>query len=75
MYTGDHKLISSAFNQALAKLYAFSMMWTLNARRTLRAANGARTFWPDLPEVNVGSVKDPLLLELFLRRPVFIADK
>jgi len=37
IYTGDNKLISAAFNQGLAKLYAFSMMWTLNARRSLRA--------------------------------------
>jgi len=36
IYTGDNKLISSAFNQSLAKLYAFSMMWTLNARSELR---------------------------------------
>jgi hypothetical protein len=36
IYTGDNKLISSAFNQALPKLYAFSMMWTLNARSDLR---------------------------------------
>lgn len=32
-------LISVAFNQALPKLYAFSMMWTLNARRSIRADN------------------------------------
>ena len=37
IYPGDHKLISSAFNQALPKLYAFSMMWTLNARREIQA--------------------------------------
>jgi len=37
IYEGDDKLISSAFNQALPKLYAFSMMWTLNARREIRA--------------------------------------
>jgi hypothetical protein len=36
VYTGDNKLISSAFNQSLAKLYAVSMMWTLNARSDLR---------------------------------------
>jgi hypothetical protein len=37
IYEGDDKLISSAFNQALPKLYAFSMMWTLNARRDILA--------------------------------------
>ena len=36
VYSGSNKLISTAFNQALAKLYAFSMMWTLNARAELR---------------------------------------
>jgi len=37
VYTGNNKLISSAFNEALPKLYAFSMMWTLNAREELRS--------------------------------------
>ncbi|GLB39972.1 hypothetical protein LshimejAT787_0704820 [Lyophyllum shimeji] len=37
IYSGDNKLISSAFNQTLPKLYAFSMMWTLNARDQLRS--------------------------------------
>ncbi|KAF8624701.1 hypothetical protein AX17_007032 [Amanita inopinata Kibby_2008] len=36
VYSGSNKLISTGFNQALPKLYAFSMMWTLNARRSLR---------------------------------------
>ncbi|KAF9010682.1 hypothetical protein BDQ17DRAFT_1234560 [Cyathus striatus] len=36
VYSGEFKLISVAFNQALPKLYAFSMMWTLNARHNLR---------------------------------------
>jgi len=36
IYKGQNKLISTAFNQGLAKLYAFSMMWTLNARSELR---------------------------------------
>ncbi|KAF9002067.1 hypothetical protein BDQ17DRAFT_1357379 [Cyathus striatus] len=36
LYSGDDKLISTAFNMALPKLYAFSMMWTLNARHSLR---------------------------------------
>ncbi len=33
LYSGSNKLISVGFNQLLPKLYAFSMMWTLNARR------------------------------------------
>ncbi|PBK71557.1 hypothetical protein ARMSODRAFT_933237 [Armillaria solidipes] len=32
---------SSVFIQALPKLYAISMMWTLNARRRIRVANGS----------------------------------
>ncbi|GLB44884.1 hypothetical protein LshimejAT787_1802210 [Lyophyllum shimeji] len=36
---GQQNLISIAFNQALPKLYAFSMMWTLNARRSIRAGS------------------------------------
>jgi hypothetical protein len=44
LYPGDHKLISSAFNQALPKLYAFSMMWTLNARREIRAGDADLVF-------------------------------
>ena len=39
VYPDGSKLISSAFNQTLPKLYAFSMMWTLNARRDLRAGD------------------------------------
>ncbi|KAF8634371.1 hypothetical protein AX15_000942 [Amanita polypyramis BW_CC] len=38
IYKGENSLISVAFNQALPKLYAFSMMWTLNARRSVRAS-------------------------------------
>ncbi|GLB44863.1 hypothetical protein LshimejAT787_1802000 [Lyophyllum shimeji] len=40
LYSGQVKLISVAFNQMLPKLYAFSMMWTLNARRSIRATGG-----------------------------------
>jgi len=36
IYVGEDKLISAAFNQALPTLYGFSMMWTLNARRSIR---------------------------------------
>ncbi|PBK92443.1 hypothetical protein ARMGADRAFT_930465 [Armillaria gallica] len=32
---------SNVFIQALPKLYAISMMWTLNARRRIRVANGS----------------------------------
>ncbi|KAJ7108736.1 hypothetical protein C8R44DRAFT_884772 [Mycena epipterygia] len=35
-------IISTAFNMALPKLYAVSMMWTLNARRTIRATHSSR---------------------------------
>lgn len=44
VYTGDNKLISSAFNQTLPKLYAFSMMWTLNARDELRSYKTGRFY-------------------------------
>lgn len=39
VYTGNVKLISAGFNQLLPKLYAFSMMWTLNARRSILKRN------------------------------------
>ncbi|KAJ6595231.1 Tubulin/FtsZ, GTPase domain-containing protein [Mycena vulgaris] len=41
---GGTGITSIAFNMALPKLYAVSMLWTLNARRTIRsaAARGAR---------------------------------
>ncbi|KAJ7473545.1 hypothetical protein FB451DRAFT_1468430 [Mycena latifolia] len=37
LYPASDALISTAFNMALPKLYAVSMMWTLNARRAIRA--------------------------------------
>ncbi|GLB44786.1 hypothetical protein LshimejAT787_1801230 [Lyophyllum shimeji] len=40
LYPGNDALISVAFNQMLPKLYAFSMMWTLNARHSIRAHYG-----------------------------------
>ncbi|KAF8064310.1 hypothetical protein FPV67DRAFT_1672030 [Lyophyllum atratum] len=43
-YTGDKNLISSAFNQILPKLYAFSMLWTLNARNQLRSYQIKRSY-------------------------------
>ncbi|KAJ7507289.1 hypothetical protein B0H11DRAFT_1971057 [Mycena galericulata] len=42
VYTGSQALISTAFNMALPKLYAISMLWTLNARRTIRASHSNR---------------------------------
>ncbi|KAJ7087978.1 hypothetical protein B0H15DRAFT_294954 [Mycena belliarum] len=39
---GGPGLTSTAFNMALPKLYAISMMWTLNARRTIRASSGTQ---------------------------------
>ncbi|KAJ7182398.1 hypothetical protein C8R43DRAFT_1144349 [Mycena crocata] len=38
---GGSGIISTAFNMALPKLYAISMMWTLNARRTIRASHSS----------------------------------
>ncbi|KAJ6478753.1 hypothetical protein C8R47DRAFT_1219304 [Mycena vitilis] len=42
IYTGEQAIISTGFNMALPKLYAISMMWTLNARRIIRATHGSR---------------------------------
>ncbi|PAV16772.1 hypothetical protein PNOK_0839200 [Pyrrhoderma noxium] len=42
-YRGNDKLVSAAFNMALPKLYAISMMWTINARRSLRLVNSSRS--------------------------------
>lgn len=47
IYSGSDKLISTAFNQVLPKLYAFSMMWTLNAR--LRLFKGNKGVKPSHP--------------------------
>ncbi|KAJ6616726.1 hypothetical protein B0H10DRAFT_2219219 [Mycena sp. CBHHK59/15] len=41
-YPGGVAIISTAFNMALPKLYAISMMWTLNARRSIRATHSSR---------------------------------
>ncbi|EJD00207.1 uncharacterized protein FOMMEDRAFT_148484 [Fomitiporia mediterranea MF3/22] len=38
VYSGEDKLVSSGFTMALPKLYAISMMWTLNARRSIRVS-------------------------------------
>jgi hypothetical protein len=35
--TETQSIVSTAFNMPLPKLYAVSMMWTLNARRTISA--------------------------------------
>ncbi|KAK7052149.1 hypothetical protein R3P38DRAFT_2762570 [Favolaschia claudopus] len=40
---GGSGIISTAFNQMLPKLYAISMMYTLNARRTIRATHSSVT--------------------------------
>ncbi|KAJ7060974.1 hypothetical protein C8F01DRAFT_178234 [Mycena amicta] len=42
IYSSNSAIISTAFNMALPKLYAVSMMWTLNARRTIRATHSSR---------------------------------
>ncbi|KAJ7734546.1 hypothetical protein DFH07DRAFT_988865 [Mycena maculata] len=42
VYPGGVAIVSTAFNMALPKLYAVSMMWTLNARRTIRATHSSR---------------------------------
>ncbi|KAJ7468101.1 hypothetical protein FB451DRAFT_388886 [Mycena latifolia] len=42
LYSDGTALISTAFNMMLPKLYAISMMWTLNARRTIRATHSSR---------------------------------
>ncbi|KAF7326064.1 hypothetical protein MKEN_00457700 [Mycena kentingensis (nom. inval.)] len=42
LYPGGDAIISTAFNMALPKLYAISMMWTLNARRSIRVAHSSR---------------------------------
>ncbi|TFK35504.1 hypothetical protein BDQ12DRAFT_688243 [Crucibulum laeve] len=47
VYSGEDRLVSIAFNQALSKLYAFSMMWTLNARHTLRSKHSRSHFTTD----------------------------
>ncbi|KAJ7758968.1 hypothetical protein DFH07DRAFT_1060292 [Mycena maculata] len=42
VWTGNDGIIATAFNMALPKLYAISMMWTLNARATIRAQHSTR---------------------------------
>ncbi|KAJ7599185.1 hypothetical protein C8J56DRAFT_881678 [Mycena floridula] len=44
-YDGNNNLISTAFNMILPKLYAISMMWTLNQRKTIRAAQSSGNGW------------------------------
>ncbi|KAJ6616727.1 hypothetical protein B0H10DRAFT_1798878, partial [Mycena sp. CBHHK59/15] len=39
---GRTGIVSAAFNLALPQLYAISMMWTLNARRSIRATHSSR---------------------------------
>ncbi|KAJ7596188.1 hypothetical protein C8J56DRAFT_775207 [Mycena floridula] len=40
---GSDRIISTAFNMILPKIYAMSMMWTLNKRRSIRAVHSSRT--------------------------------
>ncbi|KAI5121052.1 hypothetical protein M0805_008628 [Coniferiporia weirii] len=47
IYVGSNKLVSSAFNMALPKIYAISMMWTLNARRSIRATHSSHEMVTD----------------------------
>ncbi|KAK7443498.1 hypothetical protein VKT23_015671 [Stygiomarasmius scandens] len=41
IYNGNEKIISTAFNTLMPKLYAISMMWTLNSRRRIRDAHSS----------------------------------
>ena len=68
IYKGENKLISTAFNQGLAKLYAFSMMWTLNARSDLR-----RTFNYGGSSMNSSGRRARVSL-LLIRVSVLISD-
>ncbi|KAL1667164.1 hypothetical protein GGF50DRAFT_112538 [Schizophyllum commune] len=43
LYSGEDRLVSTAFNQIMAKLYATSMLWTLNARRSIRTEYDSRS--------------------------------
>ncbi|KAF7329874.1 hypothetical protein MKEN_00251100 [Mycena kentingensis (nom. inval.)] len=42
IYVGTEDITSTAFNMMLPKIYALSVMWTLNARRTIRASHSSR---------------------------------
>ncbi|KAJ7777846.1 hypothetical protein DFH07DRAFT_796361 [Mycena maculata] len=57
IYVGTDKLISTAFNMALPKLYAVSMMWTLNARRTIRASHSNRGGLSSSNEISGGRTR------------------
>ncbi|KAJ7142632.1 hypothetical protein C8R44DRAFT_602882 [Mycena epipterygia] len=54
LYTADQALISTAFNMPLPKLYAMSMMWTLNARRRIRALYSAHNGVIDTADIAAG---------------------
>ncbi|KAJ7666371.1 hypothetical protein B0H17DRAFT_1210691 [Mycena rosella] len=51
---GGSGITSTAFNMALPKLYAVSMMWTLNARRTIRASHSSRGMTTSSNEISGG---------------------
>ncbi|KAJ6511397.1 hypothetical protein C8R47DRAFT_733184 [Mycena vitilis] len=57
VYRGSDNLVSTAFNMALPKLYAVSMMWTLNARRTIRASHSNRNGLSSSNEISGGRAR------------------
>jgi len=46
VYTGDDGVVATAFNMAMPKLYAISMMWTLNGRARTRLSLSGRPSCP-----------------------------
>ncbi|KAJ7676800.1 hypothetical protein DFH06DRAFT_1317410 [Mycena polygramma] len=54
VYPGSENLVSTAFNMALPKVYAVSMMWTLNARRDIRATHRTRNGMSSSNELSGG---------------------
>ncbi|KAJ6452389.1 hypothetical protein C8R47DRAFT_998102 [Mycena vitilis] len=54
VYPGSENLVSTAFNMALPKVYAVSMMWTLNARRDIRATHRTRNGMSSSNEISGG---------------------
>jgi hypothetical protein len=61
VYSGNDNLVSTGFNQALPKLYGFSMMWTLNARRNIRRG---RVSQPPSARKSTGQGSEPMSMEL-----------
>ncbi|KAJ7754275.1 hypothetical protein B0H14DRAFT_2405029 [Mycena olivaceomarginata] len=65
---GGSGIISTAFNEMIPKLYAISMMYTLNARRTIRASHlgatansneitGGRSRGPRRQDIELGQIQ------------------